>query len=73
MNDLRRMLVVVTATEECVKLVQDAFGLAERFGATVFLLDVVHDPFAYTGGICRCRRSRKSIGSSSKGFENGFG
>jgi nucleotide-binding universal stress UspA family protein len=49
MNDLRRMLVVVTATSDCVKLVQDAFGLAERFGATVFLLDVVHDPFAYTG------------------------
>ncbi len=49
MNDVRRILVMVTATNDCVNLVQDAFGLAERFHASLFVLDVVHDPFAYMG------------------------
>jgi universal stress protein A len=49
MNEVKRILVVVTATKDCVDLVQDAFGLAERMRASLFVLDVVHDPFAYMG------------------------
>jgi universal stress protein A len=49
MNEVNRILVVVTATRDCVDLVQDAFGLAERMRASLFVLDVVHDPFAYMG------------------------
>ena len=49
MNEVKKILVIVTATEDCVNLVQDAFGLAERFRASLFVLDVVHDPFAYMG------------------------
>jgi nucleotide-binding universal stress UspA family protein len=49
MNEVKRILVVVTATNDCVDLVSDAFGLAERMRASLFVLDVVHDPFAYMG------------------------
>jgi len=49
MNEVKRILVVVTATKDCVDLVRDAFGLAERMRASLFVLDVVHDPFAYMG------------------------
>ena len=49
MNEVKRILVVVTATNDCEDLVRDAFGLAERMRASLFVLDVVHDPFAYMG------------------------
>ncbi|MGD0657246.1 MAG: universal stress protein [Syntrophorhabdales bacterium] len=49
MNEVKRILVVVTATNDCEDLVRDAFGLAERMRANLFVLDVVHDPFAYMG------------------------
>jgi len=49
MNGVSRILVVVTGTGDCVNLVQDAFGLADRLGASLLVLDVVHDPFAYMG------------------------
>lgn len=49
MNNAKRILVVVTATKDCLNLVQDAFVLAEAMGARLFVLDVVHDPFSYMG------------------------
>ena len=49
MNGVSRILVMVMGTGDCASLVQDAFALADRFGASLFLLDVVHDPFAYMG------------------------
>jgi nucleotide-binding universal stress UspA family protein len=49
MDDLKRVLVMMTPTRDCIDVVQDAIQLAGRFRATLYVLDVVHNPFAYTG------------------------
>jgi nucleotide-binding universal stress UspA family protein len=49
MDDLKSVLVLVTPTRDCKDVVQDAIQLAGRFHASLYVLDVVHNPFAYTG------------------------
>ncbi len=49
MEDIRRILVTVTATEDCIDVLHYAERLAERFGGTLLVLDVIHNPFAYSG------------------------
>jgi len=48
-DSLKRILVLVTPTRDCTDVVEDAIGLAGRFQATLYVLDVVHNPFAYIG------------------------
>jgi len=49
MEDVQRMLAAVTGTRDCIGVFQYALRLAERFEAKLFVLDIVHNPFAYTG------------------------
>jgi universal stress protein A len=49
MDNIRRVLVMVTATVDCVNVVRYAEGLAKRVQASLYVLDVVHNPFAYSG------------------------
>ena len=48
-DDVKRILVLVTPTTDCIDVVRDAVGLAGRFQATLNVLDVIHNPFAYAG------------------------
>jgi nucleotide-binding universal stress UspA family protein len=48
-NDVKRILVLVTPTRDCIDVVNEAIALAERYQASLYVLDVVHNPFAYTG------------------------
>ncbi len=49
MDEMRRVLVLVTPTTDCIDVVGEAFAIAGRFQSTLYVLDVVHNPFAYTG------------------------
>jgi len=49
MADVKRMLVAVTGTTDCIGVFQYALGLAEKFEAKLYVLDIVYNPFAYTG------------------------
>jgi universal stress protein A len=49
MDDLKRVLVLVTPTRDCIDVVNEAVALAGRFSANLYVLDVVYNPFAYTG------------------------
>ena len=49
MAGVKRMLVAVTGTMDCIGVFQYALGLAEKFKAKLYVLDIVHNPFAYTG------------------------
>ena len=49
MATVQRILVVVQGTEDCLTVFDYAAGLAETFGAKLFVLDIIHNPFAYTG------------------------
>ena len=44
-----RILVNLTPTGEWVGIVEYAVWLAGKFGARLYALDVIHDPFAYSG------------------------
>lgn len=49
MDNIQRILVMVTATEHCIDVVHYAEDLAKRLQASLYVLDVIHDPFAYSG------------------------
>lgn len=49
MNDMQRVLVVIRATRDCVKVVEYAVMVARKFNASLCILDVIHNPFAYDG------------------------
>jgi universal stress protein A len=49
MKGVNHILVRVTATRDCVGVVDYAIGLGTKLGAQVSLLDVVHDPFGQLG------------------------
>lgn len=49
MDKVQRIMVVVQGTRDCLAVFEHAAGLAETFGAKLFVLDIIHNPFAYTG------------------------
>ena len=49
MDKMQRILVVVQGTGDCLTVFDYAAGLAETFGAKLFVLDIIHNPFAYAG------------------------
>lgn len=49
MDDLKRVLVLVTPTRDCMDVVNEAIALAGLYQASLYVLDVVHNPFAYAG------------------------
>ncbi len=49
MQDVQRILVVVRATKDCMKVIDYAFMMAQKVGARLYVLDVIHNPFAYDG------------------------
>ena len=46
---MENILVAVTATEGCVKVIGYAAMMARQLGARLYVLAVVHNPFAYQG------------------------
>ena len=49
MKEVKHILVRVTATTDCIGIVDYAIDLGTKLGAKVLLLDVVHDPFGQIG------------------------
>ncbi len=49
MDKVQRILVIVQGTEDCLAVFDYAAGLAETLRAKLFVLDIIHNPFAYTG------------------------
>ncbi len=47
--DVRRVLVTVQAAPDCISVVGYAANLAERLHAKLYILDIIYNPFAYTG------------------------
>ncbi len=46
---MENILVAVRATKECVKVVEYATTLTRQFATRLYVIDVVHNPFAYKG------------------------
>lgn len=49
MEDIKRILVVSRMTKYCQKAVHYGVSLSERYGAELYVMHVVHDPFIYGG------------------------
>lgn len=47
-DDLKRVLVLVTPTADCINVVNEAIAVASKFQAALYVLDVVYNPFAYS-------------------------
>jgi len=48
-EDIKRILVVSRMTKYCQKAVHYGVSLSERYGAELYVMHVVHDPFIYGG------------------------
>jgi nucleotide-binding universal stress UspA family protein len=49
LNDAKRILVNVTPTRNWAGVVEYAVRLAEKLGARLYVIDVIHDPFGLKG------------------------
>ena len=49
MEDIKRILVVSRMTQYCRKAVHYGVSLARKFGADLYVIHVVQDPFGYEG------------------------
>ena len=49
MKDVNRILVVSRSTKHCQKAVHYGVSLARKYGAKLFVIHVIHDPFSYEG------------------------
>jgi universal stress protein A len=49
MEDIKRILVVSRLTTHCRKAVHYGISLAKRYGASLFVMHVVHNPFGLEG------------------------
>lgn len=49
MNDIKRILVVSQSTKYCRKAVHYGVSLARRYGAGLYVLHVIHNPFGLEG------------------------
>ncbi len=49
MQDVNRILVVSRMTTSCIKAVHYGLSLAKQYGATLYVIHVIHDPFGLEG------------------------
>ena len=49
MEDIKRILVVVRMTKCCQKALQYGLSLAQKHGAELFVMHVIHNPFGLEG------------------------
>jgi nucleotide-binding universal stress UspA family protein len=49
MDDIKRILVLSRSTEDCRKALHYGISLAQKYGAELFVLHVIHDPFSAEG------------------------
>jgi universal stress protein A len=49
MDDIQHILVLSRAAEDCRKAVHYGVSLAKKYGAELFVLHVIHDPFSMEG------------------------
>jgi universal stress protein A len=49
MEDIKRILVVSRMTKYCQKAVHYGVSLARKYGAELFVIHVIHNPFGYEG------------------------
>ncbi len=49
MEDVKRILVVSRDTQYCRKAVQYGFSLARHYGAKLYVIHAIHDPFSLEG------------------------
>ncbi len=49
MKDIQRILVVSRMTQYCRKAVRYGMSMAEKYGADLHVLHVIHNPFGYEG------------------------
>jgi nucleotide-binding universal stress UspA family protein len=49
MSDLNRILVVSLSTQHCLKAVQWGISLARNYGAKLFIIHIIHNPFGLEG------------------------
>ncbi len=49
MEDVKRILVVSRDTKNCRKAVHYGVSLAKKYGAELYVLHVIHDPFSLEG------------------------
>jgi len=49
MVGVERMLVAVTGTSDCIAVFRYALALAEKLKARLYVLDIIHNPFAFKG------------------------
>lgn len=49
MDDVKHILVLSRATEDCRKAVHYGVSLSKKYGAELFVLHVEHDPFSVEG------------------------
>ncbi len=45
MEDVKRILVACTMTRSCTKIIHAGFSLANKYGAELYILRIVYDPF----------------------------
>jgi universal stress protein A len=49
MSNLSRILVVSLSTQHCLKAVQWGISLAKNYGAKLFIVHIIHNPFGLEG------------------------
>jgi universal stress protein A len=49
MDEVNRILVVSRSTKNCKEAVHYGVSLARKYGAELYILHVMHDPFSYEG------------------------
>lgn len=49
MNGFKRILVVCRMPEHCRKAVHYGVSLAQKYGAALYVIHVIHNPFSYEG------------------------
>ena len=49
MQDIDRILVVSRMTTSCIKAVHYGLSLAKKYGATLYVIHVIHNPFGLEG------------------------
>jgi len=49
MDDVKHILVLSRSTEDCCRALHYGVSLAQKYGAELFILHVIHDPFSAEG------------------------
>lgn len=49
MKNIKKILVVSRSTKHCIDAVQTGISLARQYGAQLYVMHVIHDPFSLEG------------------------